>query len=235
MTADGADRRRRRCRPAPAIEWTAMSYQEKIVGNQMYLRVRRWRCCWSISCSPASTRAGSRRSRSSSRCRWRWSGRCRCSTALEDRQQSLYPDRPDPADRAVGQERDPDRRGRARAARRDGKPIVEAAVEAARARFRPILMTSFAFILGVVPLVLATGAGASAPQVDRHHGVQRHDRLDLPRGAVRAVVLRRGAALRGMARRAESQGAGRDPARPRIVTTRSSGRWRAVTTGRMSP
>jgi len=44
----------------------------------------------------------------------------------------------------------------------DGKPILEAAVEAARMRFRPILMTSFAFILGVVPLVLATGAGASA-------------------------------------------------------------------------
>ncbi|MFY9953350.1 efflux RND transporter permease subunit [Bradyrhizobium sp.] len=45
---------------------------------------------------------------------------------------------------------------------RDGKPILESAVGAARARFRPILMTSFAFILGVVPLVLATGAGASA-------------------------------------------------------------------------
>jgi HAE1 family hydrophobic/amphiphilic exporter-1 len=45
---------------------------------------------------------------------------------------------------------------------RDGKPLVESAVEAARARFRPILMTSFAFILGVVPLVIATGAGASA-------------------------------------------------------------------------
>jgi HAE1 family hydrophobic/amphiphilic exporter-1 len=44
----------------------------------------------------------------------------------------------------------------------DGKPIIEAAIEAARMRFRPILMTSFAFILGVVPLVLATGAGASA-------------------------------------------------------------------------
>jgi HAE1 family hydrophobic/amphiphilic exporter-1 len=44
----------------------------------------------------------------------------------------------------------------------DGKPIVEAAVEAARTRFRPILMTSFAFILGVLPLVLATGAGANA-------------------------------------------------------------------------
>ncbi|MCZ7659515.1 MAG: multidrug efflux RND transporter permease subunit [Xanthobacteraceae bacterium] len=45
---------------------------------------------------------------------------------------------------------------------RHARPIREAAVEAARARFRPILMTSFAFILGVVPLVLATGAGASA-------------------------------------------------------------------------
>jgi hydrophobic/amphiphilic exporter-1 (mainly G- bacteria), HAE1 family len=44
----------------------------------------------------------------------------------------------------------------------DGKPILEAALEAARTRFRPILMTSFAFILGVLPLVLATGAGASA-------------------------------------------------------------------------
>jgi HAE1 family hydrophobic/amphiphilic exporter-1 len=43
-----------------------------------------------------------------------------------------------------------------------GKPILEAAVEASRARFRPILMTSLAFILGVLPLVLATGAGANA-------------------------------------------------------------------------
>jgi HAE1 family hydrophobic/amphiphilic exporter-1 len=45
---------------------------------------------------------------------------------------------------------------------RDGKPLLESAVDAARARFRPILMTSFAFILGVAPLVLASGAGASA-------------------------------------------------------------------------
>jgi HAE1 family hydrophobic/amphiphilic exporter-1 len=50
----------------------------------------------------------------------------------------------------------------ARELREAGKGIKEAAVEAARARFRPILMTSFAFILGVVPLVLATGAGANA-------------------------------------------------------------------------
>jgi len=50
----------------------------------------------------------------------------------------------------------------ARERREEGMEIVDAAVEAARLRFRPILMTSFAFILGVVPLVLATGAGANA-------------------------------------------------------------------------
>jgi HAE1 family hydrophobic/amphiphilic exporter-1 len=48
--------------------------------------------------------------------------------------------------------------------REDGLPIVEAAMEAARLRLRPILMTAFAFILGVVPLMLATGAGAASRQ-----------------------------------------------------------------------
>ncbi len=43
-----------------------------------------------------------------------------------------------------------------------GLSIVDAAVEAARIRLRPILMTSLAFILGVLPLALATGAGAAA-------------------------------------------------------------------------
>jgi hydrophobic/amphiphilic exporter-1 (mainly G- bacteria), HAE1 family len=50
----------------------------------------------------------------------------------------------------------------AREKRAEGMEIIDAAVEAARLRFRPILMTSFAFILGVVPLVVATGAGANA-------------------------------------------------------------------------
>ncbi|MCC6271879.1 MAG: multidrug efflux RND transporter permease subunit [Deltaproteobacteria bacterium] len=50
----------------------------------------------------------------------------------------------------------------AKAKREEGVPILEAAVEAARQRVRPILMTSFAFILGVVPLMLSKGAGANA-------------------------------------------------------------------------
>lgn len=44
--------------------------------------------------------------------------------------------------------------------RREGSTIRDAAIEGARQRFRPILMTSFAFIAGLIPLVIATGAGA---------------------------------------------------------------------------
>ncbi len=46
-----------------------------------------------------------------------------------------------------------------------GKPLVEAALEGAKLRLRPILMTSFAFILGCVPLWIATGAGSVARQI----------------------------------------------------------------------
>jgi HAE1 family hydrophobic/amphiphilic exporter-1 len=46
-----------------------------------------------------------------------------------------------------------------------GKPLVDAALEGARLRLRPILMTSFAFILGTVPLWTATGAGSVARQI----------------------------------------------------------------------
>ncbi|MCY2959229.1 MAG: multidrug efflux RND transporter permease subunit [Planctomycetota bacterium] len=53
----------------------------------------------------------------------------------------------------------------AKAKHDEGMAIEEAALESARLRFRPILMTAFAFILGVVPLMRATGAGAGAQNV----------------------------------------------------------------------
>jgi HAE1 family hydrophobic/amphiphilic exporter-1 len=46
-----------------------------------------------------------------------------------------------------------------------GTPLAEAALAAARLRLRPILMTAFAFILGVLPLVLSTGAGANSRRI----------------------------------------------------------------------
>ncbi|UVK38352.1 efflux RND transporter permease subunit [Mesorhizobium sp. AR10] len=52
----------------------------------------------------------------------------------------------------------------ARRRREEGLSIVDAAMEAARLRLRPILMTAFAFILGVLPLMFATGAGAASRQ-----------------------------------------------------------------------
>jgi HAE1 family hydrophobic/amphiphilic exporter-1 len=46
-----------------------------------------------------------------------------------------------------------------------GKPLMDAALEGARLRLRPIMMTSFAFILGCVPLWTASGAGSVARQI----------------------------------------------------------------------
>jgi hydrophobe/amphiphile efflux-1 (HAE1) family protein len=54
----------------------------------------------------------------------------------------------------------------AKQSREQGKPVQDAAMEAAKLRFRPILMTSFAFILGTFPLAIATGAGANS-----HHSL----------------------------------------------------------------
>jgi HAE1 family hydrophobic/amphiphilic exporter-1 len=46
--------------------------------------------------------------------------------------------------------------------RLQGRTVLDAAVEGARLRFRPVAMTSFAFILGLLPLVVAEGAGAAS-------------------------------------------------------------------------
>src|SRR5215831_13205831 len=127
--------------------------------------------------------------------------------AERTQQQSLRSDRACSLDGAFGQERDPDRRVRARAARRrqadpgcgdrgsagalspdrDDVTRLHPRRRAARARER---------------------RRRQRTRVDRHYGVHRDDRLDLPGGAVRAAVLRRGAACRGMAQGAQGPLAG---------------------------
>ena len=81
--------------------------------------------------------------------------------------------------------------------REHGLSIEEAAVEGARERFRAVMMTSFAFIAGLVPLVIADGRRHAEPPRRRHRRVRRHDRGVLDRhlpdpGALRGVPVAAG-------------------------------------------
>ena len=77
-----------------------------------------------------------------------------------------------------------------------GRPIVDAALEGARLRLRPILMTSFAFIFGCVPLWIAKGAGAAARQMLGHRRRVRDARGDAARRLPRPAAVRAGGAPR---------------------------------------
>ncbi len=72
----------------------------------------------------------------------------------------------------------------------EGRSATQAALEAARLRLRPILMTSLAFILGVTPLAIATGAGAGGAECDWDRGARRDVRRDRDRDLHGAVILR---------------------------------------------
>ncbi|HEY4141933.1 MAG TPA: efflux RND transporter permease subunit [Pseudolabrys sp.] len=146
--------------PRVGFDWTAMSYQEKLVGNQMYLvfamalllvylvlcgQYESWyRPLAVIFAVPISLL-----------------GPVATFTALKI-DNNLYTQIGIVLLIALSAKNAILIVEFARELREAGKGIAEAAVEAARERFRPILMTSFAFILGVLPLVLATGAGANA-------------------------------------------------------------------------
>ena len=78
----------------------------------------------------------------------------------------------------------------ARDLRAQGMSITEAAVEATRRRFRPIIMTSFAFILGVVPLTVRQRGRGRQPAGHRHRGLRRHAVLHPPGHPLCAGFLR---------------------------------------------
>ena len=79
-------------------------------------------------------------------------------------QQHLHADRLRRADWPGREERDPASSSSHGSSEAEGAPLQAAVLEACRLRLRPILMTSLAFIMGVVPLVFATGAGAEMRQ-----------------------------------------------------------------------
>jgi hydrophobic/amphiphilic exporter-1 (mainly G- bacteria), HAE1 family len=147
--------------PGAGFEWTAMSYQEKIVGNQMYFvfamamllvylvlagQYESWYAPLSVILSVPLSLVGPVLVLTSLRIENNLYTQIGVILliALSAKNAILIVE--------VAREH----------RTRDGKPILEAAVDGARARFRAILMTSFAFILGVAPLVIATGAGAAA-------------------------------------------------------------------------
>ena len=74
--------------------------------------------------------------------------------------------------------------------RHRGLSVVEAAIEAGRIRLRPILMTSLAFILGVLPLVFATGRRPGRPPLGRHGGRRRDDPVHVSQRGVHPGPLR---------------------------------------------
>ena len=71
-----------------------------------------------------------------------------------------------------------------------GKSVVEAALEGARLRYRAILMTAFSFILGVLPLVFASGGRCKQPSVPGDGGVRRNGPGDLRRDLHDPAALR---------------------------------------------
>ena len=189
--------------PGTGTEWTAMSYQEKIVGNQMYFvfamalllvylvlagQYESWYAPLSIILSvplalvgPVLVLKG-----------------LRIDNNLYTQIGLIL------LDRALGQERHPDRRGGARASRAR-QPVGHRCGD--RCRPRPVPADPDDVVC-LHPRRRAAGGRERSrrqrPQIDRHHGVLRHDRLDLPRRPVRAVAVRGDPALRGMARRAQA-------------------------------
>ncbi len=197
-----------------AFEWTAMAYQEQAVGGQIY-GCSGLACCWSICAWPDDAeldRAAGSGPRSAAGAEWTGLatlGGLGLANNLYTQIGLVLLVALSAKNAILIVEVARDRR------RVEHLPIVDAAMEAARTRFRPIVMTSFAFILGVVPLVLSTGAGTALRMFTRVERADRDDRVHLSGSAVRAVVLRGVAGYRG-AREGRSRRQRRNPRRGMI-------------------
>ena len=99
-----------------------------------------------------------------------------------------------------------------------GMSILESAKAASRERLRPILMTSFAFVMGVLPMARATGRRGVQPQLAGHRHRLRHRREHRSRPVRHPDLLRPGRASHRFLRRVEvAAKAGQRPARANLV------------------
>ena len=110
--------------------------------------------------------------------------------------------------------------------RAQGKPLVEATIEACRLRFRPILMTGLAFVCGVLPMAIATRRRRRQPAGARHQRDGRHDRGGGAGALDGAGVLRLRAARAGRGP-GEGGGGGSGPTRSG-ATSRGVGCYASV-------
>ena len=177
------------------FEWTGQSREERLSGSQAPILLG------VLAAGRVPVPRGALRElvdpvrRCCSRCRSASSARC-SARRLRGMPNDVYlQGRPDHRDRPVGEERDPDHRVRQGPASRRARTWSTATLQAVHLRFRPILMTSIAFILGVLPLVVVDGRRLGQPARDRHRRDGRHDHRDRAGGLLRAGVLRRRAPL----------------------------------------
>ena len=131
------------------------------------------RRCWCSSSWPRSTKAGRFRLRCCSRCRWECSARWP-AVYLRSYPYDIYTQIGIVTLIGLAAKNAILIVEFAKESHEHGKSVRDAAIEAAHLRLRPILMTSFAFILGVLPLVLAIGRKLRRAPVARHRGIRRN-------------------------------------------------------------
>jgi len=142
-----------------AYDWTSTSYQEKQVGTRLTSSMP-LPLFWFIWCWPLSMRAGLHPG-SDAGCPYGPRGGLPL-LIIRDYENDLYTQVGLILMIALSSKNAILIVEFARDLRREGMSITEAAIEATRRRFRPIVMTSFAFIMGVVPLLIAFGPGAAS-------------------------------------------------------------------------